>query len=138
MAFLEGPWPRLFAHRGSSGTMPENTIEAFVAGIEAGADCIELDVHATSDGEIVVLHDEHLGRTTNGAFLVREITLEQLGQLDAGHTFSTDGKSFPYRGKGMRVPTLDQVLQACRNAEVQTVTVRSITNTAGAGTGGGS
>ncbi|HYC56813.1 MAG TPA: glycerophosphodiester phosphodiesterase [Candidatus Binatia bacterium] len=112
MPFLEGPRPRLFAHRGSSGTMPENTLESFIAGIEAGADRIELDVHATSDGHVIVLHDEHLGRTTNGTCLVREITLQQLKQLDAGHTFSTDGTSFPYRGKGITVPTLDEVLQA--------------------------
>ncbi|HYC01120.1 MAG TPA: glycerophosphodiester phosphodiesterase [Candidatus Limnocylindrales bacterium] len=112
MAFLEGVRPRLFAHRGSSGTMPENTLESFIAAIEAGADRIELDVHATSDGAIVVLHDESLARTTNGTSLIRETTLAQVKQLDAGHNFTIDGVTFPFRGKGITVPTLEEVLEA--------------------------
>ena len=66
MDFLAGPKPRLFAHRGGAAEAPENTIEAFAHGLKVGADRLELDVHATSDGEIVVLHDETLDRTTDG------------------------------------------------------------------------
>ena len=73
--YLDGPRPRLFAHRGASGTLPENTLEAFAAGLAAGADRLELDVHATADGVVVVLHDETLERTTDGTGPVRALPL---------------------------------------------------------------
>ena len=110
--YLEGPRPRLFAHRGASGTHPENTLEAFAAGLAAGAERLELDVHATADGHVVVLHDAALERTTDGSGPVRERTLAELRALDAGHAFTTADGRHPWRGRGIRVPTLDELLAA--------------------------
>ncbi len=99
MRYFETNKPRLFAHRGASGEHPENTLVAFERGLSQGAELLELDVHATSDGTIVVIHDEDLSRTTSGTGLVRETSLERLRSLDAG--------------EGTIVPTLKEVLEAC-------------------------
>jgi glycerophosphoryl diester phosphodiesterase len=111
VTYLQGPRPRLFAHRGASGTSPENTIEAFAEGIAGGADRLELDVHASADGHIVVFHDEDLARTTNGSGLVRERTLSELRELDAGYHFQDETGRHRFRGKGIRIPTLAEVLE---------------------------
>jgi glycerophosphoryl diester phosphodiesterase len=105
-------WPVNLAHRGASALAPENTIEAFRLAVEAGAGGLELDVHITRDGHIVVIHDATVDRTTNGSGAVSEMTLDELRRLDAGHTFSPDGgPTRPYRGRGVRVPTLGEVLE---------------------------
>jgi glycerophosphoryl diester phosphodiesterase len=105
-------WPVNLAHRGASSLAPENTIEAFRLALEAGAGGLELDVHMTRDGHIVVIHDATVDRTTSGTGAVSEMTIEELRGLDAGYNFSPDGASTrPYRGKGSRVPTLEEVLR---------------------------
>ncbi len=110
--FFDGETPRRFAHRGASGTHPENTLAAFRAAVERGARGFELDVHRTADGEIVVHHDDSLERTTDGRGLLRELPLEELRRRDAGHRFSPAGGSdFPFRGTGVTVPTLREVLE---------------------------
>lgn len=112
MNYLDGPKPRFFAHRGGALEAPENTIEAFAAGMQAGADRLELDVHATADGEVVVLHDETVDRTTDGTGLVREKTLAEVRELDAGAQFVADDGGRPFAGKGVRIPTLAEVFEA--------------------------
>lgn len=102
----------IIAHRGAAGHAPENTLEAFSLAIQHGADMLELDIRATADGELVVIHDERVDRTTNGTGLIRELTLAQIKELDAGYTFSPDGKSFPFSNRGVTIPTLLEVLQA--------------------------
>ena len=77
-----------FAHRGFSGKYPENTMLAFQKAYEAGADGIELDVQLTKDGQVVVIHDEKVDRTTNGTGLVRDYTLEELRKLDASYIYT--------------------------------------------------
>src|SRR5712691_1124701 len=110
--FFAGPKPRLFAHRGASGEAPENTMAAFRRAVEVGVTYVELDVHATRDGQVVVIHDEALERTTNGQGKVREHSLAELQQLDAGYWFSADGgQQFPFRAAGVRIPTLAEVLR---------------------------
>ena len=105
-------WPVNLAHRGASSLAPENTIEAFRIALEAGAGGLELDVHMTRDGHIVVIHDASLDRTTSGTGAVSEMTIGELRGPDAGHNFSPDGApTRPYRGKGSRVPTLEEVLR---------------------------
>jgi glycerophosphoryl diester phosphodiesterase len=107
-----GEWPVNLAHRGASSLAPENTIEAFRLAVEAGAGGLELDVHMTRDGHIVVIHDATVDRTTNGSGAVSEMTLDVLRGLDAGYNFSPDGgPTRPYRGRGVRVPTLGDVLE---------------------------
>lgn len=89
---------------------PENTLPSFARGIEEGASYFEFDVHGTADGHIVVLHDDTVDRTTDGTGAVRDMTLDALQRLDAGYRFTNAGGEFPYRGCGVYVPTLDDVL----------------------------
>jgi glycerophosphoryl diester phosphodiesterase len=109
-AFLAGEHPLGFAHRGGSLLWPENTLPAFEGALKAGCRYLETDLHTTRDGEIVVFHDPKLERTTNGAGLLKALSLRELKRLDAGYHFTLDGKTFPYRGKGLTVPTFDELL----------------------------
>ncbi|WP_430535755.1 glycerophosphodiester phosphodiesterase [Listeria rocourtiae] len=97
----------IFAHRGSKGTHPENTIPAFLAAVRAGADGIELDVQLTKDGVPVVIHDETVNRTTNGSGLVKDFTLRELQKLDAHQGYK---KRFRALFKKTKIPTLEEVL----------------------------
>ncbi len=94
-------------HRGAMGHRPENTIASFEHALELGADWIELDVHLSRDGALAVIHDESLERTTSGHGLVKDHTLDELKQLDAGGWF---GAAYT----GQQVPTLDEVLEWAR------------------------
>lgn len=105
--------PLLVAHRGGAGLAPENTLAAFFSARDDwAADMIELDVRLTADGHVVVIHDPLLDRTTDGRGPVAAKTLAELRELDAGYHFSTDGRTFPFRGRGIRIPTLEEVLEA--------------------------
>lgn len=109
--FFAGRKPRVMAHRGASGDAPENTIPAFFLAIEQEADILETDAHVSLDGHVVVFHDETVDRTTNGTGAVANMTLAELKRLDAGYRFTTDGgKTFPYRDRGVRIATLEEVL----------------------------
>jgi glycerophosphoryl diester phosphodiesterase len=92
------PW--IIAHRGASAYEPENTLRAFHRAIDLGADMIELDVHLSGDGEVVVIHDEELSRTTDGSGRVSDYTLDELRRFDAG--------------KGEPIPTLQEVVDLVR------------------------
>ncbi len=95
--------PLIVAHRGSSGSAPENTLAAFRQAVADGADMIELDVRLSRDGELVVLHDRTVNRTTNGRGKVWDLTRDELKALDAGSWF---GRRFA----GERIPFLTDVL----------------------------
>jgi glycerophosphoryl diester phosphodiesterase len=110
--FFAAPRPRVMAHRGASGEYPENTMPAFAAAVEAGADYIELDVHCTRDGEVVVVHDEGLSRVASDDRLVVDMTMAELEAVDAGFNFSRDRAGWPFRGQEIRVPRLAEVLQS--------------------------
>lgn len=92
-----------FAHRGASRDAPENTLAAFRLALEMGADGVELDVQASKDGEAVVIHDFTVDRTTDGHGAVRDKTLAELKELDAGSWFDE-------RFAGQRIPTLQEVI----------------------------
>jgi glycerophosphoryl diester phosphodiesterase len=96
----------IIAHRGASGSAPENTIAAFELAVAHGADAIELDVRLTADRVPVVLHDATLDRTTSGRGPLGALTLDQVRRLDAGVRFPA------FRGLGVTVPTLPEVLRA--------------------------
>jgi len=99
------------AHRGGGKLAPEHTLAAYANALQLGADVIECDVHSTKDDALVCIHDATVDRTTNGTGKVRDLTLAELRALDAGYRFSQDGgQSFPARGKGMQVPTLQEFL----------------------------
>ncbi|MFP4623643.1 MAG: glycerophosphodiester phosphodiesterase [Gemmatimonadota bacterium] len=105
--------PLLIGHRGAAGLAPENTMPSFRAAVEEWAvDMIELDVRATADGECVVIHDATVDRTTDGTGPVAAMTLAELRCLDAGHGFRDDAGQHPFRGRGVVVPTFDEVLSA--------------------------
>ncbi len=111
--------PLFFAHRGGSSLAPENTIAAFERGLSFGADAIELDIQTTREGEIVVIHDPTVDRTTNGVGPVGAYTLEELRRLDAGYRFSTDGgHTYPYRGQGITLPSLREVFERFPNIRI--------------------
>ena len=103
----------IIAHRGSSADAPENTLPAFEAAVQRGADAIELDVRLTADGAPGVIHDAALDRTTDRTGPVSAFTLANLRSVDAGWTFTSDGgRTFPYRDRDARIPTLGEVLWA--------------------------
>jgi len=98
-------------HRGASAHRPENTLPSFELAVEQGADAIELDVHLTADGQLAVIHDATLERTTDLTGTVAEMTMDAIRAADAGYGFGADDETHPYRGQGLRVPTLPQVLE---------------------------
>jgi glycerophosphoryl diester phosphodiesterase len=101
----------VIGHRGAAAYAPENTMASFQLALEQGADALEFDVRTTLDGEAVVLHDPTLERTTDATGPLRLRRLKELEQVDAGYRFSPDGgTTYPYRGKGLRIPLLRQVL----------------------------
>lgn len=109
--YLDLGHPMLLAHQGASGHAPSNTREAFELAAQMGADAFETDVHMTRDGHVVVSHDPTVDRLTNGAGAIRDMTLSELKRLDFGYRFTTDGgQTFPFRDKGVTIPTLEEVL----------------------------
>jgi len=99
------------AHRGAAAVAPENTMEAYRLAVEMGADAIELDVHLTADGKLAVMHDETVERTTDLTGAIASMSMKQLRTADAGYRFEAPDGSFPFRGKGLKVPTLAEVLK---------------------------
>jgi glycerophosphoryl diester phosphodiesterase len=110
-------WPINFAHRGGAKVVPENTVEGFREGFALGGGVVECDVHASAEGTIVVIHDAVVDRTTNGTGSVAEKTVAELQNLDAGYRFSQDGgTTFPWRAKGVKIPTLESLYAAFPDA----------------------
>lgn len=106
----------VIGHRGNRAHAPENTIESFAQAVAAGADAIEFDVRLSADGIPVVCHDPTVVRTTSGTGDVSKMTFAELRKLDAGARFTPDGgRTFPYRGKGIQIPALDEVLDTFPN-----------------------
>jgi glycerophosphoryl diester phosphodiesterase len=118
--------PLLIAHRGGAGLYPENTLHAFERAERCWqADMLELDVRASADGHCVVIHDDTVDRTTDGTGAVADMTLDELRALDAGYRFTRDGgRTFPLRGRGITIPTIDEVLRALPAIRI-TVEVKS-------------
>lgn len=104
--------PLVIAHQGGDGIWPGDTMFAFEKAVETGADVLEMDAHITKDGHIVLMHDEEVDRTTDGTGLIEDMTLDELKRLDAAYQWSNDDdKTFPYRGQGIQIPTLDELFQ---------------------------
>jgi glycerophosphoryl diester phosphodiesterase len=98
------------AHRGGRRIRPEHTLLAYDQALEDGADILELDVGETSDGALVVMHDDEVDRTTDCTGLIKEMTFAEIRECDAGYEFTPDdGETYPYRGIGLVVPTLQEV-----------------------------
>ena len=117
--YVQAPSPLVIAHRGGAHLRPENTLAAFAYAQTLGVDVLEMDVRRSADGELMVIHDATVDRTTNGQGQVAQLTVAQLQALDAGYFFmppdvqqlnpSTD-ITYPWRNRGVTVPSLAQVL----------------------------
>ena len=102
------------------GEAPENTLTSFQRALADGAKFVELDVRGTKDGEVVIIHDATLGRTTNGRGRVSRASLKELKALDASYWFSLDGGlSYPWRGKRIEIPTLEELF--CNLAQLKVI-----------------
>lgn len=103
----------VLAHRGGRGLWPENTLYAFRHARDLGVDVLDMDVHYLRDGHFAVIHDDVLQHTTNGNGNVIDFSLADLQKLDAGYRWTADnGNSFPYRGQGIKIPSLEEVFKA--------------------------
>lgn len=105
--------PLVMAHQGGDGLWPSDTMLAFQNSADLGVDVLEMDMHSTADGALVLMHDESLDRTTDGSGLIKEKTLAEIKALDAAYDWSLDeGQTFPYRGQSVTVPTMEEVFTA--------------------------
>jgi glycerophosphoryl diester phosphodiesterase len=109
--FLDLPAPVVIAHRGASATAPENTLEAFQAAVDLGCRVLETDIHVTRDGVVVAFHDHRLDRQTDGRGEIEALTIAEVERADAGFAFAGADGTFPFRGRGVRVPRLEQILE---------------------------
>jgi glycerophosphoryl diester phosphodiesterase len=119
---IDSPWRGRFpvlviAHRGLSALAPENTFSAFAKAIEVGSDMIELDIHFSKDREVVVIHDEKLGRTTTGRGNIGDYNLRELKRLDAGSWFGANFSREP-------IPTLKELLRMARGKVLVNIEVK--------------
>lgn len=113
MILLDPSARPVIGHRGAAAHVPENTLASLAHAVQAGVDALEFDVHVTRDGVPVVHHDTTLDRTTSGTGPLANRTRAELRSLDAGAHFSADGgATFPFRGCGLTIPTLDEVLES--------------------------
>lgn len=105
--------PLVIAHQGGEGLRPSNTLAAFENAVALGVDMLEMDIHASADSVLVVIHDDSVDRTTNGSGRIKDMPLAAIKLLDAGDYWTADGGlTYPYRGQGITIPTLEEVLQA--------------------------
>ncbi|KRE98919.1 glycerophosphodiester phosphodiesterase [Paenibacillus sp. Soil766] len=114
---MHTPKPIIIGHRGAAGEAPENTLASFILALEQGSQAIELDVHITQDGEIVVCHDGTLDRTTNGSGLICNQQWADIKQLDAGAWFSE-------KFIGERIPLLSEVFDVVPKGTLINVEVK--------------
>jgi glycerophosphoryl diester phosphodiesterase len=111
--------PLVIAHRGDSARRPENTLASFASALEIGAEIVEFDVHLTRDGEVVVIHDPTVDRTTDGTGRVADLTLAELRRLSAGYP-SRFGDEY----RGERIPTLSEVLGLIRDRAIGMIEIK--------------
>lgn len=113
MILLDPAARPVVGHRGNRAHTPENTLPSFHEAVLVGADAVECDLRTSREGALVVIHDPTVDRTTDGSGAVDALTLAELRRLDAGARFSTDaGRSFPWRGRGVRIPTFDELVES--------------------------
>lgn len=111
----DAPW--VIAHQGGDGLRPSNTLIAFQHAVDLKVDVLEMDIHSTSDGVLVTIHDDTVDRTTDGSGRVQEFTFEALQALDAGYHWPTlaeesDREDRPFRGQGISIPSLEEIFIA--------------------------
>ena len=115
---VKAPAPKIVAHRGGRVWAPENTLAAFAKSVDLGIDGIELDIHRCKTGELIVIHDEEVDRTTDGSGFVKDLSLDQLRSLSAGSKWApasqlrklTNGLTYSSQFKDEKLPLLSEVL----------------------------
>ncbi len=110
MAWIRGDRPLVFGHRGGSRLAPENTLAAFDRSAAEGVDGLELDVRLSRDGEVMVCHDARLDRTSDATGAIADLMATELARVDAGYRFTPGDGTHPFRGCGLAVPALREVL----------------------------
>ena len=108
----DDPEVLIIAHRGGRGIAPEGTMTAFDKSFALGVDVFEYDIHQTADGQLVVIHDPSVDRTTDGSGLINEMTLAEVQALDAGYHFKDEQGEYSYRNQGVYIPTVVEVFEA--------------------------
>ena len=109
--FSADQYPLVIAHAGSE-LYPTDTLYALQQYAEMGVDVLEMDAHMTADGEIILIHDHTVDRTTNGTGDVRQMTLAEVQSLDAGWYWTEDNQTYPFRDQGITIPTLREVFES--------------------------
>ena len=109
---------KIYAHRGAMGTHPENTMLAFKEAVDAGVDGLEVDVHMTTDGHLVVIHDEYVEEKTDGCGMIRDMTLAEVRDLSAGVRYK-DFEAYEERWDKETVPTLEEVLNLADHHDIE-------------------
>ncbi|MDR7077072.1 glycerophosphoryl diester phosphodiesterase [Neobacillus niacini] len=118
-AFFNHNRPLVIAHQGGELLAPSNTMTAFENAAKLGVDVLETDIHITKDGHLVAIHDPTVDRTTNGKGAVADLTLAEIQELDAGYHFKDLEGKYSYRGKGVYIPTVDEMFQAFGNMKIE-------------------
>jgi glycerophosphoryl diester phosphodiesterase len=117
--YLDQPAPIAIAHRGGAEEAPQNTLAAFGAAVALGYRYLETDAHVTRDGVVVAFHDPRLDTITDRAGAIAALSITEVEAADAGYHFSLDnGDSFPFRGRGLRIPRLEELLLRWPQARV--------------------
>ncbi len=110
------PSPLVIAHQGGDGVWPGNTLFAFQHAADLGVDVIETDLRMSKDGVLMITHDDHVERISDGKGKIVDLTYAELTQLDAAYYWSPDGgKTYPYRGQGITYTSLEDVFKALPN-----------------------
>ncbi|WP_040206127.1 glycerophosphodiester phosphodiesterase [Neobacillus jeddahensis] len=109
--FFKNDRPLVIAHQGGELLAPSNTMASFTNAANMGVDVIETDLHITKDGYLVAIHDPSVDRTTNGHGKIADMTLEEIQKLDAGYQFKDLHGNYSYRGKGVTIPTVEEIFQ---------------------------
>lgn len=115
---FERKQPLVIAHQGGKGLAPSSTMPAFQKARSLGVDVLEFDVHMTSDGHLVAIHDPTVDRTTDGSGKVNDMTLAEIKRLDAGYSFQDEHGNYPYRGKGVTIPTVEEIFSATSDPDM--------------------
>ncbi len=105
-------YPLVIAHQGGNQIGPDETLPTYQQAVDLGIDILEGDLHITSNGVLVLIHDETVDRTTNGSGIVEKMTLAELKELDAAYWWSPDNdETYPHRGQGITIPTLAELFE---------------------------
>lgn len=118
-SFFKVDRPLVIAHQGGEKLAPSNTMAAFTNAADMGVDVLETDIHITKDGHLVTIHDPTVDRTTNGSGAVADMTLAEIQKLDAGYHFKDLEGNYSFRGKGVYIPTVEEMFQTFTDIKIE-------------------